>query len=61
MKDELRLQRRQNINFAVGMASIDGGQPSSFTKELLAQYENGLISAKELKIAIERKYIKALH
>lgn len=61
MKEDLRLERIKDINFAVGMASIDGGKPSSFTKELLEQYANGLISSKQLKIAIEKKYIKALH
>lgn len=59
MKDDLRLKRRKQINFAVGMASIDGGHPSTFTKELLSLYEDGTISSKEFKKAIEEKYIKA--
>lgn len=55
MKDELRLKRQKQINFAVGMASIDGGRPNTFTKELLAHYEEGSISSKELKKAIIEK------
>jgi len=58
MKDNSRLKRQKQINFAVGMASIDGGHPSSFTKRLLTQYENGSISSKELKKAIVKKYTK---
>lgn len=59
MKENTRLNRLKQINFAVGMASIDGGRPSAFTKELLKQYENGSISSKELKKAIVEKYAKA--
>lgn len=59
MKANLCLKRRKEINFAVGMASIDGGRPSSFTKKLLAQYEKGSISSQELKKEIEKKYTKA--
>lgn len=59
MKENLRLKRQKQVNFAVGMASIDGGQPSSFTKNLLIQYENGSITSKELKKAIVEKYTKA--
>lgn len=56
MKEDLRSQRVKQVNFAVGMSSIDGGRPSPFTKELLSRYENGLISSKELKKAIVEKY-----
>lgn len=56
MKEDLRSQRVKQVNFAVGMSSIDGGRPSSFTKELLSRYENGLISSKELKKEIVEKY-----
>ncbi|HLQ84491.1 MAG TPA: hypothetical protein VK121_11735 [Pseudogracilibacillus sp.] len=58
MKDNLRLKRQKQVSFAVGLASIDGGRPSSFTKQLLIQYENGSISSKELKEAIVEKYAK---
>lgn len=54
-----RLKRQTQVNFAVGMASIDGGKPSPFTKNLLTQYESGSITSKELKEAITDKYTKA--
>ncbi|HLR75544.1 MAG TPA: hypothetical protein VK077_09735 [Virgibacillus sp.] len=58
MKANSRLQRQKQINFAVGMASIDGGRPSSFTKKLLNEYENGSITSHELKKAIINKYTR---
>jgi len=58
MRDYSRLKRQKQINFAVGMASIDGGHPSLFTKKLLDEYENGSISSKELKESIVKKYTK---
>lgn len=47
-----RLKRKSDIEFAVGMAAIDGGKPSVFTQALLKKYEEGLITSKELKEAI---------
>ena len=53
-----RLKRKSDIEFAVGMAGIDGGKPSVFTQALLKKYEEGLITSKELKEAIIKKYAK---
>lgn len=58
MKDNSRLERQKQVNFAVGMAAIDGGKPSSFTKKLLNQYESGQLSTNELKQEILKKYTK---
>lgn len=58
MQATSRLKRQNDINFAVGMAAIDGGKPSVFTQELLKKYENGAMSSKELKEAIIKKYTK---
>ena len=53
-----RLKRQNEIDFAVEMAAIDGGKPSVFTQALLKEYEEGLITSKELKEAIIKKYAK---
>lgn len=53
-----RLKRQNDIKFAVGMASLDGGKPSGFTQELLKKYESGSILSKELKEAIIKEYTK---
>jgi len=53
-----RLKRKSEIEFAVGMAAIDGGKPSVFTQALLKRYEEGLITSRELKEAIIKKYAK---
>lgn len=58
MKVNTRLIRKKRIDFAVGMASIDGGRPSAFTKEMLDKYEKGLITSREVKQGIINKYIK---
>ncbi|MCG3088380.1 antitoxin VbhA family protein [Sporosarcina cyprini] len=52
-----RSTRIKNVNFAVGMAAIDGGKPTPFTKDLLDQYEDGKISAADLRKAVLNKYI----
>lgn len=39
MKVNSRQLRKEQVKFAVGMASIDGGHPSAFTKKLLDEYE----------------------
>lgn len=38
------------------MAAIDGVNPSACTRNLLKQYENGEVSASQLKKAIVDKY-----
>lgn len=58
MKVSTRDLRKKQVNFAVGMASLDGGRPSAFTKKLLDEYEEGLISSRELKQKIINRYIK---
>lgn len=59
MKSESRLDRQKQIKFAVGMAALDSGKPTAFTQNLLDQYENGQISASQLKQAILQRYVKA--
>ncbi|MDW0115050.1 antitoxin VbhA family protein [Sporosarcina saromensis] len=59
MQEESRFERRKKVQFAVGMAAIDGGKPSAFTKKLLEQYENGHLTSSELKQAIVKKYTRA--
>lgn len=59
MKGNSLLERQQQVRFAVGMAALDGGKPTSFTQNLLNQYENGEVSASQLKQAILQKYAKA--
>ncbi|SDL29749.1 antitoxin VbhA family protein [Lacicoccus qingdaonensis] len=58
MKNERLNERQSNVRTAVGLAAIDGGKPSDFTKKLLKGYEKGLISSKELKDEILKKYAK---
>lgn len=58
MKVNSRLERQKQIQFALGMAALDGGKPTAFTQNLLSQYENGLVSARELKQAIIQKYAR---
>lgn len=59
MKENSRLERQKQVQFAVGMAAIDGGKPSVFTQNLLNQYENGQVSSSQLKQAIVEKYTRA--
>jgi ssDNA-binding replication factor A large subunit len=61
MKSDSRLERQKRIQFAVGMAAIDGGKPTDFTQNMLKQYENGEVSASELKKAIVGKYTNVSH
>lgn len=58
MKENSRLERQKQVNFAVGMAAIDGGKPSNFTRNFLHLYESGQISSSELKKVIINKYTK---
>lgn len=60
MKENTREERKKQIDFAVGMAAIDGGKPSAFTKELLKQYETGQLSAAQLKQAIVEEYTRTI-
>lgn len=59
MKTNSRLARQKRVQFAVGMAAIDGGKPTEFTRNLLKQYENGEVSASDLKKAVVSKYTRA--
>lgn len=58
MKDNIRLKRQKEIEFALGLASIDGGQASSYTEQLLKQYKEGMLSAREVREAIVKEYTK---
>ncbi|WP_214850187.1 antitoxin VbhA family protein [Exiguobacterium sp. s193] len=51
-------QREKNVRIAVGIASIDGGRPTSFTQQLLHQYEAGTLSSTQVKDKILKKYAK---
>ena len=59
MKKNTRNERKKQIDFEDGMASMDGGKSSVFTEKLLMQYEMGQLSASELKRAIVEKYTRA--
>lgn len=59
MKGKSRSERQKQIQFAVGIAALDGGKPTTFTQNLLNQYENGEVSSNQLKQAILQKYAKA--
>ena len=61
MRIDTRLERKKKINFAVGMAAIDGGKPTEFTQKLLKQYENGQVTTGELKKEILKKYAQAFN
>lgn len=54
-------ERKKRIQFAVGMAAIDGGMPTPYTENLLKQYEDGEITANQIKQAIVEKYAKAIN
>ncbi len=54
----ISIERQKQVEFAVGMAAIDGGKPSAFTRNLLNQYEQGQVSSSQLKQAIVEKYIR---
>lgn len=58
MKNNSHLERQKQVQFAVGMAAIDGGKPTKFTQHLLNQYENGEVSSSQLKQAILKEYVK---
>ena len=51
-------ERKKRVQFAVGMAAIDGGKPTLYTQNLLKQYENDEISINQVKQAIVGKYTK---
>ena len=54
----ISIERQKQVEFAVGIAAIDGGKPSAFTRNLLNQYEQGQVSSSQLKQAIVEKYIR---
>ena len=56
MKVKSRLERQQQIQFAIGMAALDGGKPTIFTQNLLKKYENGDISSSQLKQTILQQF-----
>lgn len=58
MNNNLLEKRKKQVRFAVSLAAIDGGKPSTFTKKLLKDYEKGHISSKELKDEIIKKYAR---
>lgn len=58
MEENIRLKRQKEIEFAVGLASIDGGQASLYTEQLLNQYKQGVLSAREVREAIVKEYTK---
>ncbi len=49
---------KKQIQFALGMAALDGGKPSAFTQNLLNQYESGQVTSRQLKQAILQQYTK---
>lgn len=49
MKVNIHYLRKKQLDFVVGMISIDGGHPSAFIKKLLDEYEKSLITSRELK------------
>jgi hypothetical protein len=49
-------ERKKRVLFATGMAAIDGGKPTDYTKKLLRDYENGVLTSSEVKKAILAKY-----
>ena len=44
-----RIKREKQIQFAVGMAALDGGKPTTFTQQLLDDYKKGRITSGQLK------------
>lgn len=53
-----RIKREKQIQFAVGMAALDGGKPTTFTQQLLDDYKEGRITSGQLKKAIIQQYAK---
>lgn len=60
MNNDLLEKREKQVRIAVGLAAIDGGKPSDFTKKLLRDYKRGDISSNELKDKVIKKYAKVL-
>ena len=59
MKTNSRLERQKQVQFAFGMAALDGANPTAFTQNLLNQYESGQVTASQLKQAIIQNFVKA--
>lgn len=60
MNSNPQAERQKNVQFAVGMAAIDGGKPTAFTQNLLEKYEKDEVTASQVKKAIIEKYTKQL-
>jgi len=58
MRDKLKSERQKRMRFAIGMAAIDGGKPTAFTRELLKQYENGHLTSQQVKQRILQEYTR---
>lgn len=61
MQTTSRFERKKQIQFAVAMAALNGGQPTVCTQTLLNQYEHGDITSIQLKRAIVEKYTQKNH
>lgn len=53
-----RYNREKRVEFAIGMAAIDGGKPSDFTQSLLNDFTDGRITADQLRQKVLEKYTK---
>ncbi len=58
MQQTSRFERKKQIQFAVAMAALNGGQSTLCTQTLLNQYEHGDITSTQLKRAIVEKYMQ---
>lgn len=61
MQQTSRFERKKQIQFAVAMATLNGGQPTVCTQKLLNQYEHSDITSSQLKRAIVEKYTQKNH
>lgn len=51
-------ERQKRMRFAIGMAAIDGGKPTAFTRDLLQQYESGQLTSRQVKQRILQEYTR---
>lgn len=58
INSNLHEERKKGVQFAAGMAAINGGKPTLYTQNLLEQFENGELTAIQVKQAIIEKYAK---
>lgn len=61
MQTTSHFERKKQIQFAIAIAALNGGQPTAFTQNLLSQYEQGDITSTQLKRAIVEKYKQKNH